>query len=86
MSEYIIEWSGIGRQLAELSYTKPQIVWPKYIRKERLREEIVRCRDCKHYREHEWMIATDVSDVCFFFADGVKVAPDCFCAWGERNG
>lgn len=48
------------------------------------REEIVRCRDCKHYREHEFVLITDVSDVCLFWAEGVKVAPDGFCAWGER--
>lgn len=47
--------------------------------------EIVRCRDCKHYREHEWIIVTDVSDACLFFADGVKVEPDGFCKWGERR-
>ena len=49
------------------------------------REEIVRCRDCKHYREHEFVLITDVSDVCLFWAEGVKVAPDGFCAWGERR-
>ena len=48
-------------------------------------EEIVRCRDCKHYREHEFVLITDVSDVCLFWAEGVKVAPDGFCAWGERR-
>ena len=48
-------------------------------------ERIVRCRDCKHYAEHEWIIATDVSDVCHFFGDGVKVEPDGFCKWGERR-
>lgn len=48
-------------------------------------EPIVRCRDCKHYREHEWVLITDICDVCMFFADGVKVSPDGFCAWGERK-
>lgn len=50
-----------------------------------VRERIVRCRDCKHYAEHEWIIATDVSDVCHFFGDGVKVEPDGFCKWGVRR-
>jgi len=52
-----------------------------------LREQIVRCRDCKHYADHEWVIATDVSDVCHFWASGVgvKVEPDGFCKWGERR-
>lgn len=51
----------------------------------KLREQIVRCRDCKHYADHEWVIATDVSDVCHFWANGVKVEPDGFCKWGERR-
>lgn len=46
---------------------------------------VVRCRDCKHYREHEWIIVTDVSDVCHFFGDGVRVEPDGFCKWGVRR-
>lgn len=50
-----------------------------------VRERIVRCRDCKHYADHEWVIATDVSDVCHFWANGVKVEPDGFCKWGERK-
>lgn len=48
-----------------------------------LREEIVRCRDCKHCSDHEWVLVTDVSDVCHFFGDGVKVEPDGFCKWSE---
>ena len=44
---------------------------------------VVRCRDCEYYRDHEWMMVTDVVDVCHFFADGVKVEPDGFCAWGR---
>jgi hypothetical protein len=49
------------------------------------KERIVRCRDCKHYSEHEWILVTDVSDVCHFFGGGVKVEPDGFCKWGERR-
>lgn len=44
-------------------------------------ERIVRCRDCRYYADHEWVIATDVSDVCHFWADGVKVEPNGFCKW-----
>ena len=51
----------------------------------RVHGRIVRCRDCKHYSEHEWVMVTDVSDVCHFFGDGVKVEPDGFCKWGERR-
>ena len=49
-------------------------------------EEIVRCRDCRHYSEHEWIVTTDVDDVCHFWhGKPTKVSPDGFCAWGERN-
>lgn len=52
----------------------------------RVHERIVRCRDCKRYSEHEWIIATDVSDVCHFWhGEPTKVEPDGFCAWGERK-
>ena len=47
---------------------------------------IVRCRDCKHYADHEWVLITDVSDVCHFWhGEPTKVAPDGYCAWGERK-
>lgn len=62
---------------------------------ERLRalgwEEVVRCRDCKHYR------FVDRSDIfhderhndsfCLRFVDGkrMEVEADGFCAWGERK-
>ena len=50
----------------------------------RVHERIVRCMDCEHYSEHEWIIATDVSDVCHFWhGEPTKVKPDGFCAWGK---
>lgn len=52
---------------------------------EGVREEIVRCKDCEYYRESQWVIATDVPDVCTFFSNGVKVRPDGFCKWGKRK-
>ena len=66
---------------------------PQHIRVNQLNlQEIVRCRDCKHYRKHKWFevvvgvpLGTDVSDVCMLFADGCKVEPNGFCAWGERE-
>ena len=55
-------------------------------------EEIVRCRDCKHYHKHKWFdivpgtpLGSDISDVCMFFSNGVKVEPGGFCKWGERR-
>ena len=47
-----------------------------------LREEIVRCMDCKHYRER--------INGCVEFGDESRdeyanVEPDGFCAWGEKK-
>lgn len=67
----------------------------EYITDERgeVHGEIVRCRDCKHYESSRWYesaifppLGTDIEHVCVFFADGVKVEPDGFCAWGKRRG
>ena len=46
MSEYIIEWSGIGARIVELIGSETPCLVVKRLRKERLREPIVRCRDC----------------------------------------
>ena len=44
-----------------------------------LREEIVRCRDCKHYTDDE----VEYRHYCNEWCGQVK--PDGFCAWGERR-
>ena len=44
-----------------------------------VREQIVRCRDCKYYVRY-WQ-----SDYCDYFSH-VANNPDGFCAWGERRG
>ena len=82
MSEYVVELpeSGAADECIRV------IGCEKKLYGYELREEIVRCRACKHYSEHEWIIATDVSDVCHFWHGGpTKVEPDGFCAWGERK-
>lgn len=42
------------------------------------REEIVRCRDCKHYNTELYRYIS-----CELL--GRYVEPDSFCAWGERQ-
>ena len=42
-------------------------------------EEIVRCRDCKHYTDDE----VEYRHYCNEWCGQVK--PDGFCAWGERR-
>lgn len=54
--------------------------------KQHPKEEIVRCGDCKHYRDHMWVVITDVDDVCLFWhGEPTKVEPNGFCAWGKRR-
>lgn len=54
-------------------------------------EEIVRCRDCKHCREHDMRAygADRNQLLCHHFSmssgAGWPVEPDGFCAWGERR-
>ena len=81
MSEYIIDMgrSSYESQSGLLSVDVLQ-----------LHEEIIRCRDCEHYR------FVDRSDIfhderhndsfCLRFVDGkrMEVEADGFCAWGER--
>lgn len=59
---------------------------------ERTGEQIVRCRDCVHYADHEWItspqygLGSDFEHVCHFWhGKPTKVAPNGFCAWGKRK-
>lgn len=56
-----------------------------------VREEIVRCRDCRHMHTVRHWLGMDV-DECWLHADPESGAlgkestePDGFCAWGERK-
>ena len=88
MSEYIV---GVSDELVE--------EFGAYIESKqatlfgfKLGDEIIRCADCVNYRKHRWFsfslgvqLGTDISDVCMFFANGVKVEPDGYCKWAERK-
>ena len=80
MSEYIIELpnGGAADECIRLrGYEKSLYGYE-------LREEIVRCRDCKRYDPNAPSINS-----CRFELEGYvewrSAAPDCFCAWGERR-
>ena len=76
MIEYVIEWNGIGTDLTDMLRNHvPPYLWTKRIREERLREPIVRCRDCK------WFDSGIYS--CRRRPLHMAVEPDCFCSWGE---
>ena len=76
MSEYIYEHVQSGADHMGRPVEQPTLVQ---------REEIVRYRDCKHYRPHEFVLFTDIEHVCLFWADGCKVEPNGFCAWAKRK-
>ena len=89
MSEYIIEWSGIGARITELVGSETPCLAVKHLREERLREEIVRCRDCAKAdyaevhmfdgtRPRKW---TCTRFGCFHY----MVKPDDFCSRGARR-
>lgn len=43
-------------------------------------EEVVRCRDCKHYQDHNF---GGKIDWCRYFHHDIET--DGFCAWGKRK-
>ena len=59
-----------------------------------LKEEIVRCRDCKWFCEERRCTSVGWNDVFTCYSDqwstsslmpSHKVEPDGFCAWGKRK-
>lgn len=52
-------------------------------------EEIVRCRDCKHFTTRGTHVFDDgKTNECyceFIRAYRLQITPDGFCAWGERR-
>jgi len=54
-------------------------------------EEVVRCKDCEHCREHDMRAYSGGCDLflCHHFSTssgaGWPVEPDGFCAWGKRR-
>ena len=98
MSEYVFRYApGFGFDMDDQMETLPLTAREYYASNRAdhygtLHEEIVRCRDCKHYHKHKWFdivpgtpLGSDISDVCMFFGGGVKVEPGGFCKWGERR-
>lgn len=52
-------------------------------------EGVVRCKDCKHYRNHPnglcYMHTEPYENKKGFKGDAVCVEPDDFCSYGERK-
>ena len=86
MSEYIIEWSGIGARIVELIGSVPTYLIPKRLREERLREPIVRCRDCVKFSEQEPGGEIGTCELGLEDTGLVSIVePNGFCSWGERR-
>ena len=53
------------------------------------REEIVRCRDCKHFTPkgtHKFENGKTNADYCTYVRGWMlQITPDGFCKWGERK-
>jgi hypothetical protein len=79
MSEYIVEVSDLEESYYKYSDVKPETVFGH-----RLRERIVRCRDCEygihffHHDDERWQCTNEM-------LEGLDVFSDFFCAWGERK-
>ena len=74
MTEYIIDVDVDKARFSE-DGTKIQLV-PAVLK------EIVRCRDCIYFDKYP----NDEITVCYRFDnEEPEVAPDGFCAWGERR-
>lgn len=48
-------------------------------------EEIVRCKDCEYFCNHEHANGTEWQTCSYFDSEYAEVEPDGFCAWGERR-
>ena len=82
MSEYIVD-VGDADELHFAAFVRRAEFYFGYP----VREEIVRCRDCKHYGSYNgsWCCRT-YEPVPGGTCDYQTVEPDGFCAWGERRG
>ncbi len=85
MSEYIVDTFGIVQDFADLhgDMNTPLYQAIMDVMLSRQREEIVRCRDCKHYMDYEHEYEPNLG-YCREH-DREEVHSMRFCAWGERR-
>ena len=92
MSEHIVNTFGIVQDFADLhgDMSTPLYQAIMDVMVSRQREEIVRCRDCKHYCESTVDEADDGETSwcepswCMYW-EHEWLRDDGFCAWGERR-
>ena len=85
MSEYIVDTFGIVQDFADLhgDMNTPLYQAIMDVMVSRQREEIVRCRDCKHCTQRDAIFPPIVCERWGYY--NFKTEPDRFCAWGERR-
>ena len=77
MSEYIVCVDDLEESYYRYTNIKPETVFGH-----RLREEIVRCRDCVYFDKYE----NDEVSVCYRFDNEQPIVePDGYCAWSKRK-
>lgn len=75
MSEYVFRYAhGFGGELDECDHTDNVDHFGT------LHEEIVRCRDCVHFKN--WMCE---KNGCSYCGEPLRVVLNGYCAWGERR-
>ena len=79
MSEYIVCVDDL-----EESYYKYTDIKPETVFGHRLREEIVRCRDCAWLAKDDSVWKCRKMGFAIDYVTGDE-APNGFCAWGERR-
>ena len=80
MSEYVCEIPDVVKHDAQGGNKKPVGATQVGL----VRERIIRCKDCKFFRDHEWVIITDVPNVCKKWSGGsCATSPDGFCFLAE---
>lgn len=82
MSEYVVDWHGIGVDIMELLEEQASPMEAVMRIKPRRGEEIVRCKDCIHRSEEKkkHVINADLCDALMIY-----MPDDGFCSMGRRK-
>ena len=84
MSEYIVDFGDEkGNAFVRLAMAECEVHGTV------LREEVVRCRDCKNFTPrgtHKFADGKVNEDYCDYVRGWMlQITPDGYCAWGERS-
>ena len=83
MSEYIVDFGDDGKSTVRIAMAKQHGAV--------VRGELVRCRDCKHYRDGIGENGRRYSEPhcgeigALAYGALFEVSEDCYCAWGKRK-